>query len=93
LELYEDSSALKGPPKATLAKRAKSYSNFYDAAVQYLGRGIEELDPFDALETAESNEFNGYFKDAFEGYEDQLLDASHQEYQYAFQATYSPVQN
>jgi conserved oligomeric Golgi complex subunit 3 len=82
LELFEDTSALKGPPKATLAKRAKSYSNFYDAAVQYLGRDVEKLGPFDALEDAESIEIDAYFEKTFEGCEDELLDASQQEYQY-----------
>lgn len=92
MELYENSSALKGPPKATLAKRAKSYSNFYDAAVQYLSRDVEPLHPFDALEAAELNKFNSYTERAFEDYEDELLDASHQEYQYGFQIFFS-VQN
>jgi hypothetical protein len=82
IELLEDNSASKGPPKATLAKRAKSYSNFYEAAVHYLGRDGEKIHQFDALESIDSTEIDPYFERTFECCEDELLDASQQEYQY-----------
>lgn len=73
---------MKGPPKATLAKRAKSYSNFYDAAVQYLSKDLEKISHFDPLEAAERVESNVHFEKTFEDCEDGLLDSSQQEYQY-----------
>ena len=82
MELFEDTSALKGPPKATLAKRAKSYSNFYETAVHYLGRGTEKIRELGVLEATESLEVEACFEKTFQSYEEELLDASQQEFQY-----------
>jgi hypothetical protein len=69
----------KGPPKATLARRAKSYSDFYEAATEYLGkgsRGKEALvDPLERIPVKEA-------ENRYEIYEDDLLDASYEGYQY-----------
>lgn len=81
LELFEDPSALKGPPKATLAKRAKSYSDFYEAAVSYLTKDLEKRPQIDVFEIPGSNEIAPCFEGAFEAFEGGLLDASQQEYQ------------
>lgn len=83
LEIYEEVSNTRGPPQATLAKRAKSYSDFYDVAVGYLGKKTlsdQISDSFDALERASDSTLNG---DVFEDLEDELLDESHDEYRYA----------
>jgi hypothetical protein len=81
LELFEDTTALKGPPKATLAKRAKSYSDFYEAAVSYLSKDLEKRQQIDVFEVPGSSEIAPCFEGTFEGYEGGLLDASQQEYQ------------
>jgi conserved oligomeric Golgi complex subunit 3 len=82
LELFEDTSALKCPPKATLAKRAKSYSHFYEAAVSYLGKDVKKEQQMDTFEALESRDIVPCFERTFESYEGELLDASQQDYQY-----------
>jgi hypothetical protein len=82
MELIEEADALKGPPKATLARRAKSYSDFYEVAVQYLStesKGEKPLDPFEMpVESRWSSSEKKYEAFAFE---ENLLDESHGEYQ------------
>lgn len=90
LELFEDTSALKGPPKATLVKRAKSYSDFYDAAVSYLSKYAEKEPQFEFFEDLESSKIVPCFEKTFESYEGELLDASEQEYQYVDQSASVP---
>lgn len=84
IELFEDTSTLNGPPKATLAKRAKSYSNFYEAAVHYLGSDADKKQECDVFEAMASNDANPFFEKSFESYEEELVDASQQEYQYVY---------
>lgn len=81
MESIDDSSELKGPPKATLARRAKSYSDFYEAAIGYLGKDIQETkDPGDCLELLIAGESNDP-KSVNDSNENDLLDASLEEYQ------------
>jgi hypothetical protein len=80
LELFEESSILKGPPKATLVRRAKSYSDFYEVAVQYFGSDakIEKLcDPLEPTGTLSYTLLGTEFRD----FEEDLLEESHGEYQ------------
>ncbi|CAL3971672.1 unnamed protein product [Diplocarpon coronariae] len=80
LELYVDDADLRSPPKATLAKRAKSYSDFYDVATNYLSKqtGTEKLiDKLEIFETVTNAKSMG---SDFEDFEDQLLDESLEEY-------------
>lgn len=81
IEILEDGSGLKGPPKATLARRAKSYSDFYEAAISYLGKeaGKEKLK--DVLEVFENGESQILIGGRYEEYENDLLDVSREEYQ------------
>lgn len=79
MELFEDGVGLRGPPKATLARRAKSYSNFYDVATEYLSKDAKVQKPRDKLEPVIKSKS---FLDNFEDFEDDLLDESHEEYQY-----------
>ncbi|TVY78118.1 Conserved oligomeric Golgi complex subunit [Lachnellula suecica] len=81
LELYEEIPVLKGPPEATLARRAKSYSDFYDIAVSYLGNEHKVEQPRDVFETLRSKGEDPAVNIRFEEYEDDLLDASQEEYQ------------
>lgn len=80
MEILEEDSGVKGPPKATLARRAKSYSDFYGAAMGYFDKEGKER-PKDVLEIFENGESKIRFGDRYEEYENELLDASHEEYQ------------
>ena len=81
MEILEEDSGVKGPPKATLARRAKSYSDFYGAAMGYFGREARKERPKDVLEVFENRESGIQFGGRYEEYENELLDASHEEYQ------------
>lgn len=82
LELSEEKSILKGPPEATLARRAKSYSDFYDIAVSYLGKESKVEKPRDVFETLERNTEASSVEIHYEDCEEDILDASQEEYQY-----------
>jgi hypothetical protein len=84
LELFEEAPGLKGPPKASVARRAKSYSDFYDAAIGYLGGETGQEKPFDIFEVLENAGSNDLLETGYEKYEDDLIDASQAEYQYVF---------
>lgn len=73
----------KGPPKATLARRAKSYSDFYHVARDYIGREAakKEEDLRDHLEVDQRRSTNLNFENSYDDFEDGLLDASQEEYQ------------
>jgi ABC-type transporter lipoprotein component MlaA len=63
-----------------LARRAKSYSDFYEAAVGYFGKEKKEKikDPLEAF----GNERRVLsFEDQYDEYENDPLDSSHEEYQ------------
>lgn len=81
-ELFEETSGLKGPPEATLARRAKSYSDFYEVAMNCLNKEAKIEKPKDVLETLEHRREGISLGLQFEALEDDLLDASQEEYQY-----------
>lgn len=83
VDLYENSHGLKSPPKATLIKRAKSYSDFYEVAVSCL-ENTEREAPIDVLEQPENGTDYINLRNGFEDLEDELLDRSHEEFQYVF---------
>lgn len=91
MELYEDTASLKGPPKATLARRAKSYSDFYDAAVIYLSKETVTEKPRDAFALSENVTDVTSPDSGFEDFEDDLLDESREEYRSAFHITIGDV--
>lgn len=81
-DLYENNPLSSGPPEATIARRAKSYSDFYDAATSYLTKetkGAKSKDNVEALVFKSTPRTRGV---RFERLEDDLLDASHEEFQY-----------
>jgi hypothetical protein len=82
MELFEETSGLKGPPEATLARRAKSYSDFYEVAKEYLNKEAKIQKTKDAFEIPQERLDNYSFNSRYEELEDDLLDASHQVYQY-----------
>lgn len=73
---------MKGPPEATLARRAKSYSDFYDVAVGYLKKETLKAKPKDVLDTLWNETARVPTGLQFEELEDELLDASQEEYRY-----------
>ncbi|KAE9369624.1 Sec34-domain-containing protein [Stipitochalara longipes BDJ] len=81
MELFEETSGLKSPPQATLARRAKSYSDFYEVAIDYLKKETKHSKPKDILEIFDSKTDKVPFGLKFEDLEDDLLDASQEEYQ------------
>jgi hypothetical protein len=80
MEIFEEESGIKGPPEATLARRAKSYSDFYEAATGYFGKEAGKEKPKDFLEDFENGESEISFGGPYEECENDLLDASHEEY-------------
>jgi hypothetical protein len=82
MELFDETSGLKGPPEATLVRRAKSYSDFYEVAMDYLKKEAIRSKSKDVLETLGSGVKSVPFGLQFEELEDELLDASQEEYQY-----------
>lgn len=65
-----------GPPPATVARRAKSYSDFYTVVRAHLKKekGLERKKSRDNI----SNELE--FAEWYSGVNDELLEASHEEY-------------
>ena len=87
MELFEETSGLKGPPEATLARRAKSYSDFYEVAMNCLNKEAKTEKPKDVLENFEHRREGISLGLQFEALEDDLLDASQEENQYVTQST------
>ena len=69
-----------GPPKATVARRAKSYGDFYDVVRAHLRkeRGSEK----ERRRSRENIKTELDFGEWYSGVSEELLDASHEEYQY-----------
>lgn len=66
-----------------MARRAKSYSDFYEVAMEYLQKDAMRSKSNDVLDTIEFKNEKISYGLQFEELEDNLLDASHEEYQYA----------
>ena len=82
LEILEDGIDQKGPPIATLAKRAKSYSDFYEVCSSYLGRSAEIYALNDVFIPSNNSESEISFESNYDRLENDLLDASLEDYQY-----------
>lgn len=70
-----------GPPQATVARRAKSYSDFYNVVRAHLKKE-KELEKKTSHVNI-SNELD--FAEWYDGINEELLEASHEEYKYAFE--------
>lgn len=83
MELLEGSSSLNGPPEATLARRAKSYSDFYHVARDLIGKEArkEKNSLREVFKVVEHNDYDLQFDFRYEEHEDNLLDASQEDYQ------------
>jgi hypothetical protein len=69
---------LNGPPPATVARRAKSYSDFYSVVRAHIKRerALEKKKSRDNLSTELE------FAEWYGGINEELLEASHEEYMY-----------
>lgn len=81
--LYEENPTVKNPPQATIARRAKSYSDFYHVARAHLtkdsrrARREEKQKSGLGLENKRSEELEGQYEEQ----ERDLLSATQEEYQ------------
>lgn len=77
-EVPEELDIANGPPEATVARRAKSYSDFYDVVRAHIKKekalGKEKRRSREALKTELE------FRQWYNGVNDELLDASHEQY-------------
>ena len=77
--IVETEETLRGPPKATIIRRAQSYSDFHDAVRAVLSPHITANEDAKNIEgrkiTAELD-----FVDWYHSFEHDLLDSSHDEY-------------
>lgn len=71
-----------GPPKATLARRSQSYSDFHDAVRAVLSNDVSENEGSKRPKCTEDIKNNIDFVDWYHELEQDLLDASHDEYRY-----------
>ncbi|CZR57537.1 related to conserved oligomeric Golgi complex component 3 [Phialocephala subalpina] len=79
--IYEDATGIKNPPQATLSRRAKSYSDFYDVAMSFLSKDAQTKAPPDVLEVSEEKLDAVNLTAWYEDVDDELLDESQEEYQ------------
>ena len=94
IESTEGSGRLVGPPAATIARRAESYSDFHDAAV---AQARKEKRVIKKRSLGGSHQVKSLLQSNLEhgawqhDLQEELLDASHEEYQYVARFTKSHV--
>ena len=77
---------MDGPPKATLSRRAQSYSDFHDAVKAVLGQDVAPTriardEPHDEHKIGEKDINSDLdFVEWYNGLEQELLDSSHDDY-------------
>ncbi|QSZ32000.1 hypothetical protein DSL72_001569 [Monilinia vaccinii-corymbosi] len=81
LGTFEDGPLSKDPPKATLARRAKSYSDFYEVAMAYISKETNEGNARDERGTEEGEPRTPLFEERYSALEGDIVDASLEEYQ------------
>ncbi|KAH8590895.1 Sec34-like family-domain-containing protein [Bisporella sp. PMI_857] len=81
LEALEDIPQNRGPPEATLVKRAKSYSDFYEVCTSYFTRTEGKPTIIDPSNILENSRQSPLLESRYEKYESEVLDASQDEYQ------------
>ena len=79
--MTEEAPEVRGPPPATVARRAKSYSDFYDVVTEHLKKteGSHGSKARKAKELKTELDFGVWYEEI----EDELLDASNEEHMYA----------
>ena len=92
--IEEEEEQLKGPPKATPARRAQSYSDFHYAVRAVLGQESyvkEDLVKGDGHDPSKEVRSELDFVDWYHDLEQDLLDSSHDEYTYAIPAIFQTL--
>ena len=81
-DIVEDFEETHGPPDGSVARRAKSYSDFYDAARAQLKKHAKDRDNV-AVATTATNDIKTdlEFRHWYNGIEEQLLEAGNEPYQ------------
>lgn len=85
INLSEEPNLIKSPPTATVARRAKSYSDFYRVVKAQLAKEskqVKEKEQFLFHPTAAIN-YGLNFESMCDAYEDELLDSSQEVFRYA----------
>lgn len=81
LGIYEDEPSSREPPKATLARRAKSYSDFYEVAMAYINKEVNDGKTENERDFEAGEPKIPLFEERYSALEDDLLDGSLEEYQ------------
>ena len=80
IEFFKEPPKVKGPPQVKVVRRTKSLGNVAEALGNYASRRSEDLSQTQSDLTV--SECKGSdFEQWYEDYEEDLLDASHEEYQ------------
>ncbi|KAI9823282.1 MAG: Golgi transport complex subunit 3 [Thelocarpon impressellum] len=80
-DIVEEPEQSSGPPEATVARRAKSYSDFYDAATAQLRRDARSgKEPRTAASSAKDVKTELDLRHWYKGIDRQLQDAGNEEY-------------
>ena len=81
--LYEDKPLLRGPPPATVARRAKSYTDFYHVARAHITKETKKLKAEEQqnFKASRNEETSAHTYSSYDAYDDQLLDASLEDFQ------------
>lgn len=69
------------PPQATVARRVRSYSDLYDALTTHLAQQLPGESKVTSIVKAINTDLD--FENWYHGLEEELLEASHDDYQYA----------
>lgn len=91
LGIYEDKPLSKDPPKATLARRAKSYSDFYEIAMAYINKETNEEKAQNERDTETEELRTPLFEERYSTLEDDIVDGSLEEYQYVYASESNPA--
>lgn len=80
--LFEEPPAVKNPPQATVARRAKSYSDFYHVVRSHLTKEAKKIKEYERASVVPVGAIKTGidFEVMYGAYEDDLLDASQEEY-------------
>lgn len=81
--MYEEQPLSKDPPQATLARRAKSYTDFYHVARAQITKGAKKLREQErrAFKSPDHSDEASQLENRYDLYEDELLEASQEEFQ------------
>ncbi|CAD6455976.1 7fd2c57f-2761-4e4f-ab43-2063ec9cd323 [Sclerotinia trifoliorum] len=81
LGIYEDEPSSKDPPKATLARRAKSYSDFYEVAMAFINKEADDGKTQSERDFEAGGPKIPLFEERYSALEEDLVDGSLEEYQ------------